>query len=344
MFKNVWEEVISWFKTDRYKDKEEVYYLELAKAKLVIEELENIEEDDDMKDWNRELISAQIEFLKEDPKKYGTNSWTEDTLGKMNFVQNMYQSIKGIEEPEDIARHLIMKLTEISQCLHENVDYKEARGKRIFELEKDLKREYDKRKVLIHELREYKEQRYRDMKEKMSEEQLANLVEKRELLYGMFANEEMFKERIFDWIRDCMNEDSHRLVECGSDLAERCQEIADESHNEESCDRDTVWDIAREVVDDTDWHDIAYDHDIPNKEEVRELIGEDFKEHLDDYIDTDKPISDYLENLSGEKIQEQVKTHLLKFLRLLTNDLSQKGPTTDKAITVTEEKEVRNEE
>lgn len=64
----------------------------------------------------------------------------------MNFVQNMYQSIKGIEEPEDIARHLIMKLTEISQCLHENVDYKEARGKRIFELERDLKENTTKEK------------------------------------------------------------------------------------------------------------------------------------------------------------------------------------------------------
>ena len=58
MFKNVWEEVVSWFKTDRYKDKEEVYYLELAKAKLMIEELENIEEDDDMGDWNREIVVA----------------------------------------------------------------------------------------------------------------------------------------------------------------------------------------------------------------------------------------------------------------------------------------------
>ena len=333
MFKNVWEEVVSWFKTDRYKDKEEVYYLELAKAKLMIEELENIEEDDDMGDWNREIVVAWREWLKEEPKKYATNNWTEDSIGRMNFILNMYQSIRSLEEPEDIVRHLVMKLEEQAHRLHDNVDYKESRGKRIFELEKDLRKEHDKKKELLHEVREYKEQRYRTMKNKMSDEQLARLVENREMLYGMFANEDMFKERIFDWIRDCMNTDSHRLVECGSDLAERCQEIADETFSEESCNRDTVWDIAREVVDDTDWHDIAYDHDIPNKDEVRELIGEDFKEHLDDYIDTDKPISDYLENLSDEKIQEQVKTHLLKFLRLLTNDLSQK------AITVTHEEE-----
>ena len=171
MFKNVWEEIVSWFKNDRYNTEEEIYYLELAKAKLVIEELENIEQvespnhkvmigDDDMKDWNKELINAQIEFLKEEPKRYGTNSWTEDSIGRMNFIQNMYQSIRDIKEPEDIVRHLIMKLEEKARFLHDNVDYKEQRGKKIFELEKDLRGEYDKRKTLIHELREYKEERY----------------------------------------------------------------------------------------------------------------------------------------------------------------------------------------
>ena len=343
MFKNAWEEIISWFNSDKYKSKEELYYLEIAKAQAILTEMENIEEDDDMKEWNKELLNAWTEWIKGEPKVHGTNSWTEDSMGKMNFIESMYRSIRGLEKPEDIARTLITKLEEQAHSLHDNVDYKEQRGKKIFELEKDLRKEYDKRKKLIHELREYKEQRYRDMKEKMSEEQLARLVENREMLYGMFANEDMFKERIFDWIKDCMNEDSQRLVECGSDLATRCEDIAQDTMNEDMCNRDDVWDIARDVIDDTDWHDIAYDHELTNRDEVREIISEEFKENLDDYIDTDKPLDDYIQNLSGEKIQEQVKKHLLKFLRLLTNDLSQKGPTTDKAITVTEEKEEKSE-
>ena len=169
------------------------------------------------------------------------------------------------------------------------------------------------------------------MKEKMSEEQMARLIENREMLYGMFANEDMFKERIFDWIKDCMNTDSTRLVECGSDLAERCQEIADDTTQD--MDDDRIWDIAREVMDELDWNDIAYDHDIPNKDEVREIISDDFKEHLDDYIETDKinsVLTETSEKMFKISVQEQVKTALINFLTILKNDLSKKAITDEK--------------
>ena len=122
-------------------------------------------------------------------------------------------------------------------------------------------------------------------------------------------------------------------MECGSDLAARCEDIAQDTVSEDACNRDTVWDIAREVVDDIDFDDIAYNHDIPNKDEVRELIGEDFKEHLDDYIETDKinsVLTETSEKMFKISVQEQVKTALINFLTILKNDLSKKAITDEK--------------
>ena len=98
------------------------------------------------------------------------------------------------------------------------------------------------------------------------------------------------------------------------------------------------YDIAREVIDDYEFEDVLYNHDIPNEDTVNDMISEgsidedDFHELFEDAIEN------HTINKSGVdiNIKSTVKETLVQMLQLMTNDLSKKG-ITDKAITVTKD-------
>tara|TARA_R100000008_G_scaffold1947_1_gene1597 strand:- start:5294 stop:6436 length:1143 start_codon:yes stop_codon:yes gene_type:complete len=182
-------------------------------------------------------------------------------------------------------------------------------------------------KVLEKDNRQIVGKTYKHIVETLGEDGKAYLETKADILKGLFTEDDYFKNTIIEWIRDIMDTDSHKLVDCDSNLADRCRDIAYDAVHEESVDADRAWEIAREVVDEIDFHDIAYDNDIPNKEEVSEMIADEVQEHLDDVADADNAL-----NESTTSIQGQVRDALINFLTLLKNDLSKK------AITVTEEK------
>ena len=339
MINNIYKQILKSYEGGGYKPQEDIYLIELLENLAILLELCDEDEIKEFENIQNEHLDAYKEWKSQETKSRAINSWSDDSIGKTEFIEMINRAlitdIPRKNEEEDIKnapliqKELIRKLLVQAETLHDNVVYKEQFRKDKNEVNRKLDATEEKLRIYVKQVRELKEREFHNMKDKMSDDEIAKLVTNRDLMYGIFTYEDIFKEKIFDWIRDCMNKDSSRLVECGSHLAERCQEIAEDAAGD--MDEDRIWDIARDVTDEIDWHDIAYDHDIPNKEEVREIIAEDFKEHLDDYIDTDKPLDDYIQNLSGEKIQEQVKKHLLKFFRLLTNDLS------NKAITVEEE-------
>ena len=320
MFKNVWVGLKNWYKHDRYKTDEDKYAEELINQIVIAEDIEPAEKDSVEEgviiDIQTTLKEAWIEWKEDENKLYCYNSWLEDKTGATDLIQKMYNDIiqqcknDESENPEDIIRSMIQRLKTLGSTLYDTMTYRKELTENRDNLMKKLKKLKLEKNELLYKIRLLKERAMNDLRQTATQEEIDNINKCKEMFYGIFATDETFKEKIFDWIRDKMDDDSSRLVDCESDLARRCQDIADNTA-EDHCNgssSDEMWDIAREAIGDTDWKDIAYDNDIPDRDDVIEIINEELNENLEEHLDDKLDITKTVKKSLKEIIQTINKT------------------------------------
>jgi len=320
MFKTIWKGLQSWYDTDRYKDDEDKYGQELVNQIAIVDDIEPAEKDSVeegvIMDITKTLKDAWDEWKETDMKLYNYNAWIEDKTGQTDFVQRMYNDIiqncenDDSEKPEDIIRNMVAKLKTLGSTLYDTMTYRKELLEHRADWVKDKKKWEIEKHELLYKIRHLKEKAMKDLQETATDEEVEQLKKCKNIFYGVFATDETFKEKIYDWIRDKMDEDSSRLVDCESDLARRCTEIADNSAEDHcnSSSSDEMWDIAREAIDETDWSDIAYDNDIPDRDDVREIISEELDENLEEHLDDKLDITKTVKKSLKEIIQTINKT------------------------------------